>query len=79
MSLPRFQPQEAISKHYTETDLAKLNINAANTRIYVLDDFVNSSIYVGTAGSNHVFTTHGDVTAGDHRRDAQRQRRGDPG
>ena len=64
VSIPRFQPQEAISKRYTEADLAKLNITAANTRIYVLDDFVNPSIYVGTAGSNNVFTTHGDVTAG---------------
>ncbi len=64
VSIPRFQPQEAISRRYTEADFAKLNITAANTRIYVLDDFVNFSTYVGTAGSNNVFATHGDVTAG---------------
>jgi hypothetical protein len=63
VSVPRFQPQEAISKRYTEADLTKLGINASNTRIYVIDDFVNADTYMG-GGPKAVFATHGDVTAG---------------
>ena len=63
VSIPRFQPQEAISKRYTEADLKRLDINANNTRIYVIDDFVNAYVPAG-AGPTAVKTPHGEVVAG---------------
>jgi hypothetical protein len=63
VSIPRFQPQETISKRYTEADLVRLGINASNTRVYVIDDFVNPTTPAG-AGPTAVKTPHGEITAG---------------
>ena len=63
VSLPRFQPQEAMSKRYTAADLDRLGVNANNTRIYVIDDFTNRDTRAGV-GPTSVKVAHGDVTAG---------------
>jgi hypothetical protein len=61
--MPRFAPQSSMAKHYTKEDLLSLGINASNTRIYVIDDFVNRNQIAGN-GPTSVKTTHGDMTAG---------------
>jgi hypothetical protein len=63
VSIPRYAPQESMAKHYSKEDLLRLGINSSNTRIYVIDDFVNRTVRVGM-GPTAVQTTHGDITAG---------------